>query len=115
MPQSLLWLTRCNMRVVEAGGRRVSSHDEWAIVPLDGGVDHSRMKRIAAAPLWFLVGWVMGSAVGWGFGLNELLAPIAAFALAGIVVGDPRGFIWNDGPREKALTRLIATADAPTS
>ena len=73
------------------------------------------MKRIAAAPLWFLVGWFIGSAVAWAFGLNALLAPIAAFALAGIVVGDPRGVIWNDGPREKALSRLIGTADAPTS
>ena len=28
---------------------------------------------------------------------------------------DPRRVIWNDGPREKALTRLVSTAEAPTS
>jgi hypothetical protein len=84
-------------------------------VPPDDRIDHSRMKRIAAAPLWFLVGWFVGSAVGWGFGLNELLAPILAFALAGVVVGDPRGLIWDDSPRAKALTRMTRTADAITS
>jgi hypothetical protein len=74
------------------------------------------MKRIAAAPLWFLVGWFMGSAVAWAFGLSALLAPIVALALAGIVVADPRGVIWNQAPVEKApMARRISTAKAHTS
>ena len=52
------------------------------------------MKRIAAAPLWFLVGWFVGSAVAWTFGLGAFLAPITALLLAGVVVGDPWGIIW---------------------
>jgi len=74
------------------------------------------MKRIAAAPLWFLVGWFMGSAVAWAFGLSALLAPIVALALAGIVFADPRGVIWNQAPVEKApMARMMGTADAHTS
>ena len=74
------------------------------------------MKRIAAAPLWFLVGWFMGSAVAWAFGLSALLAPIVALALAGIVVADPRGVIWNQAPVQKApMARRIGTAKAHTS
>ena len=74
------------------------------------------MKRIAAAPLWFLVGWFMGSAVAWAFGLSALLAPIVALALAGFVVADPRGVIWNQAPVQKApMARRIGTAKAHTS
>ncbi len=53
------------------------------------------MKRIAAAPLWFLVGWYLGSAVAWFTGVGPLLAPIAAMALAGLVFVDPRHVVWN--------------------
>ena len=74
------------------------------------------MKRIAAAPLWFFVGWYVGSAVAWAFGLGAFLAPMTALVLAGLVVVDPRGIIWNHEPREKSpASRPVGTAEAPTS
>lgn len=98
------------------GSWLVAYRDEWAIVPPDRADDHSPMKRIAAAPLWFLVGWFMGSAIAWAFGFSALLAPIVALALAGIVVADPRGVIWNQAPVKKApMARMIGTAKAHTS
>jgi hypothetical protein len=53
------------------------------------------MKRIAAAPLWFLVGWYAGSAIAWVLGVGPVLAPIVAVALTGLVVADPLRVIWN--------------------
>ena len=74
------------------------------------------MKRIAAAPLWFFVGWYVGSAVAWAFGLGAFLAPMTAVVLAGLVVVDPRGVIWTDGPRENnPASRAVGTAEAHTS
>jgi hypothetical protein len=74
------------------------------------------MKRIAAAPLWFFVGWFVGSAVAWAFGLGAFLAPMTAVVLAGIVVVDPRGVIWSDRPTEKSqASRPVGTAEAHTS
>jgi hypothetical protein len=74
------------------------------------------MKRIAAAPLWFLVGWYVGSATAWAFGLGPLLAPIAAVALATLVVADPSRIIWDrhapDGMR--SATRTATSANAHT-
>ena len=79
-------------------------------------VDHQPMKRIAAAPLWFLVGWFIGSAVAWTFGLGALLAPVTAVILAGVVVADPRGVIWNGQAREiNPTSRSVGPAEAPTS
>ena len=60
------------------------------------------MKRIAAAPLWFLVGWFLGAVAAWILGAGPFLAPIAALALASFVVADPRHIIW--GRSEKELT-----------
>lgn len=53
------------------------------------------MKRIAAAPLWFLVGWYIGSATAWALGLGPLLAPIVAVGLASLIVADPRRILWD--------------------
>jgi hypothetical protein len=74
------------------------------------------MKRIAAAPLWFFVGWFVGSAAAWTFGLGAFLAPMTALVLTGIVVADPRGVIWNSRPSEKSrASHTVAIADAPTN
>jgi hypothetical protein len=59
------------------------------------GPDDADMKRIAAALLWFLVGWYLGSAASWILGVGPFLAPVAAVGLTGLVVADPRQFIWG--------------------
>jgi hypothetical protein len=74
------------------------------------------MKRIAAAPLWFMVGWFIGSMTAWILGFGPFLAPIVAVALASLVVADPRHVIWD---REAALdtkrvAQRITRADAHT-
>jgi hypothetical protein len=68
------------------------------------------MKRIAAAPLWFLVGWFLGSVVAFSLGLGGLLAPIVATGLAAVVVIDPRQMIWV--PREPSPTTTSAPRTA---
>ena len=72
------------------------------------------MKRIAAAPLWFLVGWYVGSATAWAFGLGPLLAPIAAVALATLFVAGPSRIIWDRGAtsEEGPVPRTTASVDA---
>jgi hypothetical protein len=69
--------------------------DQWPIVPAVSGSDDTDMKRIAAGLLWFLVGWYVGSAASWALGAGPLLAPIAALALTGLVLLDPRAFLWG--------------------
>jgi len=53
------------------------------------------MKRLIAAPLWFLVGWYLGAAVSWALGLSPALGPVLAVAMAGLLVTDPRRLIWS--------------------
>jgi hypothetical protein len=74
------------------------------------------MKRIAAAPLWFLVGWYLGSAVAWFTGVGPLLAPIAAVALAALVVADPRHVIWDRSASgdTRRPARIMTSADPRT-
>lgn len=74
---------------------RSEYRDEWPIVPAASGSDDACMKRIAAALLWFLVGWYLGSAASWVLGAGPLLAPIVALALTGLVIADPRAFLWG--------------------
>ena len=69
--------------------------DEWAIAPLVRQLEHRPMKRIAAVPLWFLVGWYVGSATGWMLGIGPVFAPIMATAVTALVVVDPRRYIWD--------------------
>jgi len=74
------------------------------------------MKRIVAAPLWFLVGWYVGSVAAWTLGLGPLVAPIVAVGLATLIVVDPRRVIW-DRPAANERTsaaRAQASADAHT-
>jgi hypothetical protein len=75
------------------------------------------MKRIAAAPLWFLVGWYVGSVVAWAAGLGPFVAPIAAVALASFIVADPLHLIWDRSPavRTTTIARLTASTDAHIS
>jgi hypothetical protein len=74
------------------------------------------MKRIAAAPLWFLVGWYSGSVAAWSLGLGTYVAPLVAIALATLVVADPLRLIW-DRPtemRSKSLARLTPNTEPHT-
>jgi hypothetical protein len=91
--------------------------DEWAIAPACKRSEYVGMKRIAAAPLWFLVGWFVGSVVSWTLGLGPILAPVAALAFATFVVADPLRLIWdrNAVVRTRSIARLNATTDAHLS
>ena len=58
-------------------------------------VGHSRaMKRLLAAPLWFMTGWFIGAVAAFLIGLDGALAPILAFVAASAVALDPRQMIW---------------------
>jgi uncharacterized membrane protein len=72
------------------------------------------MKRIAAAPLWFLVGWYIGSAMAWALGLGPWFAPITAVALASLVVADPGRIIWERPSKDETrpAARTTASVDA---
>lgn len=52
-------------------------------------------KRIAAAILWFYVGWFVGSLLAFALGLSLALGPILATAAAAFVAGDPGRLIWD--------------------
>ena len=69
--------------------------------------DHVAMKRIVAAPLWFTVGWFLGSVAAWMLGAGPFLAPLAALALAGLVVADPRHIIWDRSEKERTGRPVI--------
>jgi len=73
------------------------------------------MKRIAATPLWFLLGWYVGSVAALALGVGPLLAPIMAVAFAGLVIADPLRIIWSSSTADQAKpsTRTIARADDP--
>jgi hypothetical protein len=75
------------------------------------------MKRIAAAPLWFLVGWFVGSALAWTLGLGPFVAPVLAVTTATFIVADPLRLIWdrNAVVRTRSIARLNATTDAHLS
>jgi hypothetical protein len=75
------------------------------------------MKRIAAAPLWFLVGWYAGSVAAWTLGLGPYVAPLAAMALATLIMTDPLRVIWDQrsADRSKSLARLTANTDPHTA
>jgi hypothetical protein len=75
------------------------------------------MKRIAAAPLWFLLGWYVGSVVAWTVGLGPFVAPVAAVSLATFVTADPLRLIWDRHATERtrSIARLTASSEAHTS
>jgi hypothetical protein len=52
-------------------------------------------KRIAAAGLWFLVGWFVGDVFAYALGLPEVLAVVLGTAAAVIFAGDPFRVIWK--------------------
>jgi membrane protein DedA with SNARE-associated domain len=71
------------------------------------------MKRLVAAPLWFLVGWYLGSVAAWSLGLGPWLAPIVAVSLAALIVADPWRVIWDRGARNtQNPAAMTASVDA---
>lgn len=56
---------------------------------------HRMHKRIAAAGLWFLVGWFVGDALGYVLGVGDALGLIYGIAAAFVFAGDPLGVIWS--------------------
>ena len=75
------------------------------------------MKRIAAAPVWFLFGWFVGSVVALTLGLGAFVAPVAAVALATFVVADPLRLIWDKSTdlRARSIERLTTNTEAHVS
>ena len=71
------------------------------------------MKRTVAAFLWFLVGWYLGSAAAWAFGLGSLVAPVVAVGLAALVFVDPFGKIWARPQASTATSVPTAAASDP--
>ena len=59
-------------------------------------------KRILAAFLWFYAGWYGGAMLAEFLGVSSVLGVIIGAAAAALIVGDPRGMIWNDrAPRQR--------------
>lgn len=60
----------------------------------------SRMnaKRLVAAVLWFIAGWVVGSIFAFGLGLSWVIGPALALAVAWFIAVDPRRMIWVAEP-----------------
>lgn len=73
----------------------LSAVTSWPLLPWIVGASMDHMKRLLAAPLWFIDGWFVGAAAALALGVSPVLAPILALATAGIVVADPRRVIWS--------------------
>ena len=59
-----------------------------------------RMKRAAAALIWFYAGWTAGAFVDYvagmsGIVIGPVLGIVLGTAAAAIVAGDPRRLIWH--------------------
>jgi len=61
-------------------------------------------KRIAAAVLWFLAGWYLGSFIAVMTGLSDLLGPLVGMIGAALFAGDPFGRIWKPSTEASAST-----------
>jgi len=51
-------------------------------------------KRFAAAVLWFLAGWYLGSYIALFLGISDLVGPILGMSAAVLFAGDPLGIVW---------------------
>lgn len=51
-------------------------------------------KRIAAVPLWFLTGWMVGAMAAFALGWPSWFAVLTAVAVALVVAIDPAGWFW---------------------
>lgn len=77
-------------------------------------------KRIAAVPLWFLTGWMVGAMGAFLLGLPSWIAPLVAVSVAVVVAIDPAGWLWSRhsrveaaGPSELVLSGLKAHVNRP--
>jgi hypothetical protein len=59
-------------------------------------------KRIAAASLWFVTGWMLGAMAAFALSLPTILAPSLAVLSAILVVADPARVLWSSRT-ERAL------------
>jgi len=69
-------------------------------------------KRIAAASLWFVTGWMLGAMAAFAFGLPTALSPALGVLSAILVVADPAGLLWSS--RSERALRTAAQV-APSS
>jgi hypothetical protein len=68
-------------------------------------------KRIAAAFLWFYVGWYAGALIADISGISPVLGPLLGATAAALIAGDPRRIIW--AARPSAPTTSTAHTGAP--
>lgn len=71
-------------------------------------------RRIAAALLWFYVGWLAWSIIAWVTALPEVGGPILGTVLAALFAGDPMGRIWG-GSRARPVASGATPATTPAA
>ena len=76
-------------------------------------------KRIVAAPLWFLTGWMVGAMAAFALGLPSWLPGLCAVSVALLVVIDPAGWFWERGryapSDERSVTHGPGVSAAPST
>ena len=60
-------------------------------------------KRIAAASLWFVAGWMLGAMAAFALNLPTALAPALGVLSAILIVADPAGLLWQLRPNERRV------------
>lgn len=55
-------------------------------------------KRIAAASLWFVAGWMLGAMAAFALSLPTALAPSLGVLSAILVFADPARLLWSSRP-----------------
>ena len=68
------------------------------------------VKRIVAAPLWFLAVWTIWSLVAYVAGLPFGGGAILGALVAAFIVLDPAGAIWNRQTRQQERLEPAAQA-----
>jgi hypothetical protein len=64
-------------------------------------------KRNLAAVLWFLAGWSGGGLLAGIFVLPSVVAFAPGILLAGLVLWDPAGWLWERQPKVRRVVRPI--------
>jgi len=69
-------------------------------------------KRIAAAVLWFAVGWYAGAYLAFYLGIADVIGPILGITAAMLFAGDPLKVIWPS--RQEAAGIVEALPERPS-
>jgi hypothetical protein len=73
------------------------------------------IRRVVATALWFVSMWALGSAIGYATNFGDgILAPVMAFASAGLVAVDPLNLFWTRTHRGRSPHALPPQVGAAT-